>query len=144
MKRLCLIMLTGLLTSYSYAQIPPVPNPVCAFCGADIKTNEPHKPGCMYYTEPDRDEPAKSSSSSSAKSSSSSPRPNATTSSPTTTTSTKRKRIKFLCTDCNMSVLAYNIDEASQIFTNQPWVHSPSCPQYRPRQKGGELQVPRS
>ena len=45
------------------AQIPDPGDPVCALCGVDLKSNAPHKPGCMWYSPPTNDESPSSSSS---------------------------------------------------------------------------------
>lgn len=52
MKRLCLTI-AALLTSLmaALAQIPPVSEPVCAFCEARFTKGESHKPGCPNYVE---------------------------------------------------------------------------------------------
>lgn len=42
------------------AQIPVPGDPVCAFCGVDLKSQQPHKRGCPYYEEPaDEEEESK-------------------------------------------------------------------------------------
>lgn len=77
MKRFLFTCLSAIMlvcfSSNGHAQIPVVPNPVCAYCGVDLKSNQPHKRGCKYYSEPTNEESSSSSSSSSNSSSSSKP-----------------------------------------------------------------------
>lgn len=71
MKRIILVFLLGVATA-TYAQIPQVPDPVCAYCDVPLKTGEAHKSNCPYYEAPKEDESSSASSSSSSPSSSSS------------------------------------------------------------------------
>ena len=59
---MCLVVV---LTAKAQINIPKVPDPVCALCGVDLKSNAPHKPGCRWYSPPTNDESSSSSSSSS-------------------------------------------------------------------------------
>lgn len=68
MKRLVVLSfsLFGLFICYpkeGRAQIPPVSDPHCAYCGVNLKTGEAHKKGCKYYSEPEEEESSSSSSS---------------------------------------------------------------------------------
>lgn len=62
MKRIIVIALLGLIAVTVKAQIPTPPDPVCAFCGVDLKSGEAHKLGCRYYQAPDDDSESSSSS----------------------------------------------------------------------------------
>ncbi|MBQ6279102.1 MAG: hypothetical protein IJK68_05210 [Muribaculaceae bacterium] len=68
MKRIYLLLLLGLLAATTYAQIPQVSDPHCAYCNVNLKTGEAHKSSCPYYEAP-KDEESSSSSSSSTTSS---------------------------------------------------------------------------
>ena len=68
MKRTIVVLLGlfGLLVwlpKEGRAQIPPVGDPACAYCGVNLKTGEAHKPGCVYYSEPKEEEESSNSSS---------------------------------------------------------------------------------
>ena len=50
----------------TYAQIPQVGDPVCAYCDVNLKTGEAHKSSCPYYEAPKEEESSSSSTSSSS------------------------------------------------------------------------------
>jgi len=53
MKRIALFVAIAFTTAASVrAQIPDPGDPVCAHCEVDLKSQQPHKPGCPYYSEP--------------------------------------------------------------------------------------------
>lgn len=53
MKRIALFVAIAFTTAASArAQIPDPGDPVCAHCEVDLKSQQPHKPGCPYYSEP--------------------------------------------------------------------------------------------
>ena len=53
MKRIALFVAIAFTTAASVrAQIPDPGDPVCAYCEVDLKSQQPHKPGCPYYSEP--------------------------------------------------------------------------------------------
>ena len=52
MKRLFFIALICLITTATYAQIPPPPDPSCAYCGVNLRKGETHKSTCPYYEAP--------------------------------------------------------------------------------------------
>ena len=56
-----LLTVVSLLTAVVVeAQIPVPSDPVCALCGVDLKSQQPHKRGCIYYEEPaDEEEESK-------------------------------------------------------------------------------------
>lgn len=56
MKRISLILLLGLLAAATYAQIPQVSDPHCAYCNVNLKTGEAHKSSCPYYEAPKKEE----------------------------------------------------------------------------------------
>jgi hypothetical protein len=50
MKHVFLLALANLMTiSISAQSIPPVSNPVCAYCGVNLPSGEKHKQSCRYY-----------------------------------------------------------------------------------------------
>ncbi|MBR6488999.1 MAG: hypothetical protein IKT03_00510 [Muribaculaceae bacterium] len=63
MKRIFLIALLGLVTATAQAQIPTPPDPVCAYCGVNLKKGEAHKSTCRYYEAPKEEESSSSRSS---------------------------------------------------------------------------------
>lgn len=63
MKRIILIALLGVATA-TYAQIPQVSDPHCAYCNVNLKTGEAHKSSCPYYEAPKEEESSSYSSSS--------------------------------------------------------------------------------
>lgn len=134
MKRLCLTTLLGLITMVSHAQFS-VSAPHCAYCDVNLTTGEAHKSSCPYYSKPANEEESSSSSSSSPNSSpsSSTSKLDATSSKPITTTSAKRKNFSYECNICKASVMAYNVNEASKEFANNPWFHKPTCKNYKPK-----------
>ena len=134
MKRLCLTTLLGLITMVSHAQFS-VSAPHCAYCDVNLTTGEAHKSSCPYYSKPVNEEESSysSSSSSSSSPSSSTSKPDATSSKPITTTPAKRKKISYECNICKASVMAYNVNEASKEFANNPWLHKPTCKNYKPK-----------
>ena len=62
MKRIYLILSLGLLAAATYAQIPQVSDPHCAYCNVNLKTGEAHKSSCPYYEAPKEEESSSSSS----------------------------------------------------------------------------------
>ncbi|MBR0023009.1 MAG: hypothetical protein IJP59_00195 [Muribaculaceae bacterium] len=64
MKRIYLLLLLGLLAAATYAQIPQVSDPHCAYCNVNLKTGEAHKSSCPYYEAPKEEESSSYSSSS--------------------------------------------------------------------------------
>ena len=53
MKRIALFVAIAFTTAASVrAQIPDPGDPVCAHCEVDLKSQQPHKPSCPYYSEP--------------------------------------------------------------------------------------------
>lgn len=64
------------------------------------------------------------SSSSSSSSSSSTPTPS---------TSLERIQIPYECELCKARVMAYNFNDALRQFANNPWIHKPTCPKYKPK-----------
>ena len=44
---------TGAMAQFD---IPPVGDPVCAYCGANLPKNEPHSSDCPYYEAPEEEE----------------------------------------------------------------------------------------
>jgi hypothetical protein len=67
MKRIALLIAMALTAAVSvHAQIPDPGDPVCAHCNVDLKSQQAHKPGCPYYSEPSSEESSSSSSSSSS------------------------------------------------------------------------------
>lgn len=67
MKRIALLIAMALTAAVSvHAQIPDPGDPVCAHCDVDLKSQQAHKPGCPYYSEPSSEESSSSSSSSSS------------------------------------------------------------------------------
>ena len=76
MKRAVLLIAIALtVVLYVHAQIPDPGDPVCVYCEVDLKSQQPHKPGCPYYSEPQEEESSSSSSSSSSSTSSKPSRP---------------------------------------------------------------------
>ena len=131
MKRLYLLIVTALTAALSVqAQIPMPPDPACVFCGVNLKTNEAHKRGCRYYSEPTNEE---TSSSSSSSSSSTASKPSKPTGATATTKPVEQKRLSFECTICHASILASNGNEAIREFANNPWYHKPTCQNYKPK-----------
>ena len=56
MKRILSICLCLGTLLPAKAQIPEVGDPVCAICEVDLKSQQPHKRGCPYYSEPQDEE----------------------------------------------------------------------------------------
>ena len=76
MKRAVLLIAIALtVVLYVHAQIPDPGDPVCVYCEVDLKSQQPHKPGCPYYSEPQEEESSSSNSSSSSSTSSKPSRP---------------------------------------------------------------------
>ena len=62
MKRIALLVAIAFTTAASVrAQIPDPGDPVCAYCEVDLKSQQPHKPGCPYYSEPANEKSTKES-----------------------------------------------------------------------------------
>lgn len=55
---MCLLGFIVWIPEESFAQvnIPDPGDPVCAICGVDLKSQVPHKKGCIYYEEPQEDQ----------------------------------------------------------------------------------------
>lgn len=135
MKRLSLITLLALVAMATHAQFS-VSTPHCAYCNVNLTTGEAHKSSCPYYSAPASNDDETSSSSSSPSSSSSTPKPSATPSKPPTTTTTtpaKRKIIPYECNICKASVMTYNVNDAIKEFDKNPWLHKPTCKNYKPK-----------
>lgn len=209
MKRIALLIAMALTAAVSvHAQIPDPGDPVCAHCDVDLKSQQAHKPGCPYYSEPAnemstkeswtpnfnsieykygngvmceqcgrtnghdsdcligktqrliRDYWAKSKTPESNKfliktyeenirlfakqgregrqaekaQNKAEKKPKQTTSSlSTSSSSVERTKIPFECIICNATIKAYGADEALKEFANNPWVHKPTCPKYKPK-----------
>ena len=43
------------------------------------------------------------------------------------------KKFSYECDLCKASVMAYNINEAIREFANNPWLHKPTCKNYKPQ-----------
>ncbi len=56
MKRIILMALLGFIITTTYAQIPQVSDPHCAYCNVNLKTGEAHKSSCPYYEAPKDEE----------------------------------------------------------------------------------------
>lgn len=89
------ICLAGAMTAKS--QIPVPPDPVCAFCGVDLKSEEPHKPGCRYYSPPqeEEEEAPKPSTKLEDYTPKQETKPTQTQQTPTTTTTTNSKPVHY-------------------------------------------------
>ena len=225
MKRTALLVaIASAIVVSVQAQIPDPPDPVCAHCGVDLKSQVPHKRSCPYYSAPEEEE----SSSGSSSSSSSSKKPSGPTkenpfadgncpecgakvrligeynkhrsgcrlgeayreyyhwwdvslhdkkkkvrdeayskmqyayakclrvaeealrrgypttqtpayssssssSTPTPSTSVAQMQIQYECELCKARVMAYNFNDAVRLFADNPWVHKPTCPKYKPK-----------
>ena len=76
MKRAVLLIAIALtVVLYVHAQIPDPGDPVCVYCEVDLKSQQPHKRGCPYYSEPANESSSSSNSSSSSSISSKPSRP---------------------------------------------------------------------
>lgn len=95
---MCLFALLAWIPEDGRAQvyIPDPGDPVCAICGVDLKSEVPHKRGCIYYQEPEAEQSSSSSTTT--------PRPSSQSSDPTPEVPFKNGR----CPECGRSVSAYS------------------------------------
>ena len=194
MKRIALFVAIAFTTAASVrAQIPDPGDPVCAHCEVDLKSQQPHKPGCPYYSEPAnemstkeswtpnfnsieykygngvmceqcgrtnghdsdcligktqrliRDYWAKSKTLDSNKFLIKTYEENirlfakqgreARQAEKAQNEAEKKPRteIPFECIICKATFKASGVDEASHISANNPWLHKPTCPKYKPK-----------
>ena len=87
-----LVFLVWFSEGKAQVNIPDAGDPVCALCGVDLKSQVPHKKGCIYYEEPQEDQSYSSTTTT--------PRPSSQSSGPTPELPFKNGR----CPECGRSV----------------------------------------